>query len=91
MKLFVVLLLLAVFVSHSSSQNLCIMCNPLIAIPTDWLGSQLALNVACSVLFPEISAPCIGLFNSINLTSSYQNMYPFIVSMREELCKKCAV
>ncbi|PIC50699.1 hypothetical protein B9Z55_001501 [Caenorhabditis nigoni] len=85
------LLLVALLATSCAAQNpLCIICSPSFTIPTEWSGAQQLLMTGCGSL-GVAKNPCEGLVKNADLTSSYGNMYPHLVTLKQLGCKKfCA-
>uniref|UniRef100_A0A1I7UC20 Saposin B-type domain-containing protein n=1 Tax=Caenorhabditis tropicalis TaxID=1561998 RepID=A0A1I7UC20_9PELO len=84
MKLFFLCLLLISSINSIEISDYCTLCSLLI-IPKSWNDASKILNFVCRQ-FKEES--CARIVENADLTTSYPNMYPFIVEFKDRLCEK---
>ncbi|CAI2313461.1 unnamed protein product [Caenorhabditis sp. 36 PRJEB53466] len=81
-------LFLALFNSAASQLNqACLFCSGVLNVPEDWAAAQTLLKFGCGKL-GDAKDSCVNLVNAADLTSSYPQMYPYIVQLKDIGCKK---
>ncbi|EGT54165.1 hypothetical protein CAEBREN_01955 [Caenorhabditis brenneri] len=83
---FLLAILLIFFFKPSLSFDACRLCT-FITVPTTWEDAALLAKAACSRL-GVAKGECHQIVDNADLTSSYPNMYPHIVNLKDIVCGK---